>query len=63
MDYRVGMGIALAVVAGMSACGKENNVDASTNPVCALGQYNCKGDLLQVCNAVGSGFDDVMTCP
>jgi len=53
----------IAMSIAIVACGKENNVVVGTTPVCALGQYNCKGDVLQVCNAVGSGFDDVTTCP
>lgn len=44
------------------ACSKENNVVADGSGICATGQYNCKGDLLQVCNAARTGWDDLETC-
>lgn len=46
-----------------SGCTKENTVEANDNPICALGQYNCRGDVLQTCNVVGTGWDDLKTCP
>ena len=35
----------------------------SENAVCAVGQYKCNGDTLQVCNASRTGWGDLMTCP
>ncbi len=52
----------LACLALLSlGCSKDNTVVAGTT-VCAVGQYNCRGDLLQVCNASRTGWDDLETC-
>ena len=42
-------------------CSKDNTVVAGS-AVCAAGQYNCRGDLLQVCNDARTGWDDLQTC-
>ena len=42
-------------------CSKDNTVVAGA-AICAAGQYNCRGDLLQVCNAARTGWDDLETC-
>jgi hypothetical protein len=39
-----------------------STIETAPDPLCAAGQYNCKGDLLQVCNAARTGWDDLMTC-
>lgn len=43
------------------ACSKDNDVHVQQE-VCATGQYTCKGDRLQQCNANRSGWDDVALC-
>ncbi len=42
-------------------CSKDNTVVAGA-AICAAGQYNCRGDLLQVCNDARTGWDDLQTC-
>jgi hypothetical protein len=50
----------LALLPLVLACSKENTVEIPET--CSTGQYNCKGNLLQVCNAGRTGWDDLQTC-
>jgi hypothetical protein len=60
MVSRLGLSCFL-VVSFLAGCSKDNTV-VSGSEICAAGQYNCRGDLLQVCNAARSGWDDLLAC-
>jgi hypothetical protein len=54
--------LSMALLAGVAFGGCKSNDITTGEDVCAAGQYNCHGDVLQECNAARTGFDDLKTC-